>query len=80
MIRAKHEKHEKEAQKRLMAQIERDIWKEAKKAQSEERRKAKQLVRFERIMEQSRKQIARGFALNEKERKKALQEAQKGRK
>jgi len=55
--------------------LQRDMQKQARKAENEERRRAKQLVRFERIMEQSRKQIARGFALNEKEGKMELQNA-----
>jgi len=74
MIRTRQEKREKEANKRLEKQIQRDIERAAKKAQNEEQRKANQLVRFERIMERSRKQIARGFALN-KERQKELQTA-----
>ena len=75
MIRTKQEKREKEANKRLENQLQRDMQKQARKAENEERRRAKQLVRFERIMEQSRKQIARGFALNEKEGKMELQNA-----
>jgi len=79
LVRTKHEKQEKEVQSMLERQIQRDIEQAAKKAENEARRKTKRVARFKRLMEQSRKQIARGFELNEKRGRRRLRRPRKAR-